>query len=179
MAIDIQKALDNDKNTQQGYDTYQKLEEKANKVAEEISTSLVDAIMKEDNDFNISTSIMALAKTLSMMASFLYDTEEDFLTDIQKARTCVVSDVIPALLDPQPCGLCDNCKNGIPSECFNPEVRGDYTLSKFLPILANMLIEYDLFNKVMFMHTIGRNEMDFDEALSTKEGEQNNGTISE
>ena len=101
-----------------------------------------------------------MAKSLSHLASYLYDTEEEFLTDVKKARTSVVSDVIPALLDPQPCGLCEQCKNGNEMECINPKVRGDHTTSRFLPILCNMVIEYDLFNKILHMHTVGKQEQD-------------------
>ena len=39
---------------------------------------------------------------------------------------------------------------------MHPDVRGDYTTSRFLPILCNMLIEYDLFNKIVYMHTVGK-----------------------
>lgn len=177
MAIDIQKALENDKNTQEGYEIYQELETKANSVAEEITTSLVESIMKEDNDFSISTAILATAKTLAQLASFMYDSEEEFLLDVKKARTCIVTDIIPALLDPQPCGLCQNCKDGDPTQCTNPEIRGDYTLSKFLPLIANMLIEYDLFNKVLFMYTVGREETNLDEALPVEEKGEENGNI--
>lgn len=187
MAIDIQKALQNDDKMQEGFDVFQKLDAKASAVADEITNSLVTSIMTEGNDFSISTATLAVAKTLSMISSFLYDTEDEFLADILKARTCVVTDLIPALLDPQPCGLCESCKDGNPEACTNPEVRGDYTLTKFLPIICNMLIEYDLFNKVLFMHTIGRDETlpvenGLDEALSSEENieqENDNGSINE
>ena len=35
-------------------------------------------------------------------------------------------------------------------------MRADYTTSRFLPLLCNMLVEYDLFNKVIYMHTAGK-----------------------
>lgn len=171
MSINIEEALERDENMQEGLKEYKDMELKANSVAEEISSTLIESIVKEEGKFNISTAVLAVAKSLSQLTSYLYDTEEAFLNDIKKARTAVVSDIIPALLDPQPCGNCESCKNGNPTECITPEVRGDYTTTRFLPILCNMLIEYDMFNKIIYMHTAGK-EGSIDEA-SIKEKEEN------
>ena len=157
-SINIEEALEKDTGVQKGLEEYRQIENKANSVAQEISTSIVESIVKEQEKFNITTALLAVAKTLTHLASYLYDSEEEFLTDVKKARTSVVTDIIPALLDPQPCGECQNCKNGNKAECLNPTVRGDYTQSRFLPILCNMLVEYDLFNKVIHMHTVGQED---------------------
>lgn len=178
-SINIEEALKRDEDAQLGYSEYQKIEQKANNVAEEISTALVETIVKEENKFNITMAFMAVAKTFTHLASYLYDNEEEFLTAVTNARTLTVSDVIPALLDPQPCGECEACKNGNPMECINPAVRGEFTESRFLPILCNMIIEYDTFNKVMYMHTVGKQDTenveniknDVDVALEEKEEE--------
>jgi hypothetical protein len=169
---EIEEAFKTDENLQKGIKQYQRMEEKANEVAEEISSNLIESIVKNSSQFNISIAVLAVAKSLSHLASYLYDTEEEFLSEIKKARTATVSDVIPALLDPQPCGLCEECKNGNEMECIKPEVRGDYTTSRFLPILCNMIIEYDLFNKVIHMHTVGMKAQQ-DEA-SIKKSDENN-----
>lgn len=171
MDFNIDEALAKDKNLRAGMEEYQRIESVANDVAGEISTKLIESIVKEQGKFNITTAVLATAKALSALTSYMYDSEEEFLIDVRKARTTVVSDVIPALLDPQPCGLCDNCKNGDPLNCMNPKVRGDYTTSRFIPIVANMLIEYDLYNKVLYMHTAGKVEPGFDEASEKKEEE--------
>ncbi len=149
---DINDILSQDPKFKEGLAAYHDIEEKAHEKASEIAKLLVDQILKKEDKFNISTAIMAVAKTLTHLASYLYDTEEQFLTDVQKARTCAVSDIIPALLDPQPCGICEECRNGNPTACLKPNVRADYTETRFLPILANMLIEYDMFNKVLHMY---------------------------
>lgn len=169
--INIEEALKHDENIQLGLEEYKTIEQKANSVAEEISSTLIETIVKEEGKFNISTAIMAVAKSLSHLSSYLYDTEEDFLIDVKKARTSVISDIIPALLDPQPCGYCESCKNGNHMDCINPEVRGDYTTSRFLPILCNMIIEYDLFNKILHMHTVGK-EASVDEASTNNNKEE-------
>ena len=94
----------------------------------------------------------------------------EFLLDVKKARTSTVSDVIPALLDPQPCGNCISCKDGKPMECIAPQVRGDYTTSRFLPVLCNMVIEYDLFNKILHMYTVGAEDNIDKASEENKEG---------
>lgn len=172
MDVNISDAIERDEDFQQGFDEYRKLEQKANSVAEELSISLIENIVKNNDNskFNLTTAILAVSKTLSHLTSYMYENEEQFLTDVHKARTSVVSDIIPALLNPQPCGLCDECKNGNLEACLNPVVRGDYTTSRFLPILANMLIEYDLFNKTIYMHTAGK--MNDDEAIEDEAAEE-------
>ena len=169
--INIEEALNRDENVQAGLDEYKRMEQKPNSVAEEISSTLIESIVKEEDKFNITTAILAVAKSLSHLSSYLYDTEEEFLIDVKKARTATVSDVIPALLDPQPCGNCMSCKDGKPMECMNPQVRGDYTTSRFLPVLCNMVIEYDLFNKIMHMYTVSK-EATTDEAVTENNKEE-------
>ena len=170
--IKIEEALEKDTNFQEGLEEYKQMENKANSVAQEISSSIVESIVKEQDKFNISTALLSVAKSLTHLASYLYDSEEEFLTDVKKARTSVVTDIIPALLDPQPCGECQNCKNGNEAECINPTVRGDYTQSRFLPILCNMLVEYDLFNKVIHMYTIRNEDLSSDEASENVKKEE-------
>lgn len=169
--INIEEALERDENTQMGLEEYKRMEQKANAVAEDISSNLIETIVKEEGKFNISEAILAVAKSLSHLASYLYDTEEEFLLDVKRARTSAVSDIIPALLDPQPCGECEECKNGNPMDCINPKVRGELTTSRFLPILCNMVVEYDLFNKILHMYTVSQ-ENNNDEAVTENKEEE-------
>lgn len=169
--INIDEALERDENIQVGLEEYKKMEQKANTIAEDISSSLIESIVKEEGKFNITEAILAVAKSLSHLASYLYDTEEEFLADVLKARTATVSDIIPALLDPQPCGECESCKNGNPMDCVNPQVRGDYTTSRFLPVLCNMIVEYDLFNKILHMYTVSK-ETNNDEAITAENNKE-------
>ncbi len=150
--LDAFEALKQDKDYQAGIQAYKELELKAHEESNKIAQQLVEQIVKKVDKFNLSTAILTAAKTLTHLASFLYDTEEEFLSEVQKARRAVVTDVIPALLDPTPCGKCEACKNGRPNECLNPDVREDYTESRFLPLVANMMLEYDMFNKIIHMY---------------------------
>lgn len=167
--INIEDAIEKDANIKEAMKEYKNMDEQATAIAEEISKSLVENIVRDKEKFNITTAILATAKALSHLSSFMYDSEEEFLVDVKKARTSVVSDVIPALLDPQPCGLCESCKNGNPEDCINPKVRGEYTTSRFLPVLCNMLIEYDLFNKVIHMYATRDTVEEAFEAETNKE----------
>lgn len=153
---DIQKALSEDKDMQEGLEQYNALDEKANAVAQEITKAMVENIVKEENDFNLSTAVLGVSKSLIQLASFLYDSEEEFLVAMKRARNLVVSDVVPMLVDAHPCGSCENCKNGKTDECLNVKINTENTQSRFLPLLCGMLIEYDLFNKVLHMYTAGK-----------------------
>ena len=153
------KILDNDPDLAKGYAEYNDIEKEADELAKKISRDLLEAIIKNDDDekkLNLSKIIMAAAKTLTYLSGYLYDEEKEFLDDVQLARQAVVSDVIPALLHVKPCGECENCKNGNPEECMNPHITPEYTTSRILPIIANMLIEYDTFNKVLWINTSGK-----------------------
>ena len=151
----IKSSVEQDEKYQKGLETFKELDAKAYSVAETMSESLIKSVIEKEEKFNISTAILSVAKTLTHLCSYLYDDEESFLKDISKARSAVVEDIIPALLNPEPCGECKNCKNGHPMECINPKVRADYTETRFLPILCNMLLEYDMFNKILHMYANG------------------------
>ena len=167
--IDIKQALEKDDKYREGLDAFKELDTKAYSVAETISESLIKSIVEKEEKFNISTALLSVAKSLTHLASYLYDDEETFLKDVQKARSTVVEDIIPALLNPEPCGECENCKNGHPMECINPKVRADYTETRFLPILCNMLLEYDMFNKILHMYAFRKeNEETPDSAEENK-----------
>ena len=168
-AKDVELALASDKDMQAGIKAYNTIDDKALAVAQEITKAMVENIVKEESEFNITTALLAVSKSLIQLASFMYDTEEEFLITTKKARESVVSEIIPLLLAPEPCEVCEQCKNGHPEECLTPKLRHEYTQSRFLPILCGSLIEYDLFNKVLHMHTAGKDNFD---VASKKEEEK-------
>lgn len=175
--INVAEALQRDPKYQKGLEVFKEMSNKANAVSEEIATKLVESIVKKEDKFNITTAILSVAKTMTHLSSYLYDTEDEFLADVKKARASIVSDIIPALLNPQPCGKCEKCKNGRPFECENPQVRGEYTATRFLPIVCTMLVEYDLYSKVLHMYTTGAEEKTEDlsdvASVNKKEGKEN------
>lgn len=153
---DIQKALAEDKDMQEALSQYNSIDEQANAVAQEITKAMVENIVKEESNFNLSSALLGVSKSLVQLSSFLYDTEEEFLVAMKRARELVVSDLVPMLVDAHPCGECENCKNGNQDECLHIKINTENTQSRFLPLLCGMLIEYDLFNKVVHMYTVGK-----------------------
>ena len=72
---DIEQALATDKDMQAGIKAYNAVDEKATTVAEEITKALVENIVKEETEFNISTAILGVSKSLLQLASFMFDSE--------------------------------------------------------------------------------------------------------
>jgi hypothetical protein len=155
----MEKIVNNieDEKMERGYNEYNKIEKKADEMAKEISANLLEKMIKEEDgkEYNLSTMIMAVSKTLTYLSSYLYDNEEEFTQNIEMARKSVVSDLIPTLLHPEPCCECENCKNGDFENCVNLKTTPEFTTSRFLPLLCNMIIEYDIFNKILWLNTSG------------------------
>jgi hypothetical protein len=154
----------------------------AAEMSKKLVSQLTETVIKESDgkSFNLTTAILAAAKSLACLASYLYNSEEEFLRDLQKAREVTTDDVIPALLKESPCGECEKCRSGHPEECTNKKVRADLTTSRFLPILCSMIVEYDFFNKVVFTHieAASKNEATLDganEVIYKDEEEVKNG----
>jgi hypothetical protein len=160
--MNIGKIIEEDKNYQEGNDEYQRIMELATLTSEEITASLIQQVVKKTDDgskenaLTLSTAILACAKAMVNLASYAYDTEDEFKEDIMKAREAVVDTIIPAILDPQPCGECEACKNGNPMDCLNPDLNTELLQTRVIPILANGLVEYDTWNKILFLYTEGR-----------------------
>jgi len=181
---EIQDFLIQEPGYKEGLEIFKNLDTNAHHEAEELAKLMIEKIVRKEDEFNLSTALLATAKTLTHLTSYLYDTEEEFLADVKKARSCIVTDIVPALLDPQPCGKCENCKNGNPAECKDPQVRAEYTETRFLPLVCDMLIEYDMFNKVLHMHALkeknaanaAQQEAKEQDPMHTKDAEKNKET---
>ena len=124
----------------------------AEKEAVKLTEDLVKRIVTKRDDYDITKTLMVLARSMVSIISFAWDNEDEFAKACKRARELVAEDVVPALLDPKPCGSCENCKNGDEDHCLKPIVRARFTETKFIPILAAMLVEYDLFNKFMYVN---------------------------
>lgn len=150
----------NQDDLQKGYDEYENLDKLAEEKATELSEKIVKDILDTENKdkYNMTIAMLSVSKTLVHLASYFYEKQEDFLEDIKKARGSIPADIIPALLKPTPCGECEKCKDGDPDNCIAPIVRADMTTSRIIPMIASMLIEYDLFNKILWANTVGKEE---------------------
>jgi hypothetical protein len=147
---------------QKGYDEYEKLDKLAEEKATEISEKIVKDILETDDKekYNMTIAMLSISKTMVHLASYFYEKQEDFLDDIKKARGSIPADIIPALLKPTPCGECEKCRDGFPDECIAPIVRADMTTSRIIPMISSMLVEYDLFNKILWANTVGKEELE-------------------
>jgi hypothetical protein len=176
MALDmnIGNIIEEDNHYQEGNNEYQRIMELATATSEEITASLIQEVVKKTDDgskanaLTLSTAILACAKAMVNLASYAYDTEEQFKDDIIKARKAVVDTIIPAVLDPQPCGECEECKNGNQMGCINPDLNTELLQTRVIPILANSLVEYDTWNKIMYLYTDGRELLNSDEATEVE-----------
>lgn len=156
--MDIEKALLEDDAFKEGVGQYERINEQAQIISEEITAALVAQVIKKDdqgdkaNDFTLSTAILATAKTLINLSSYVYKEEKDFLETVEEARTAVIDKIIPSLLNPQSCGLCPECKSKKP--CSNPNMDTSLLQTRSFPIVAASMIEYDMWTKLMYKFTV-------------------------
>ena len=147
---EFEEMIEKDPQLKRNRDFFQELDKKAMEEAENLSLKYVKEIMENPGEMSTTLAMLSVAKTLTFLCSYLYDKEEDFISAVDRARKCVAEELVPKLLNPQPCGHCDECQNGNPEGCKYPKVRGNYIESRFIPIAAGMLIEDDLFNKIIY-----------------------------
>ena len=158
--MNLEETLLEDEHFKEGTNEYERIMEQSMVISEEITSALVKEIVKKTdtgekaNTLTLTTAIAATAKTLINLVSYVYDTEQELKDTVIKARESVVNTIIPALLNPQPCGECPECKNGQP--CSNPDMDTSMLQTRTLPILCAEILEYDLWNKTMYMYTEGR-----------------------
>lgn len=133
----------------------------------EMTDKLVDMLHLQDTNqtienarFNLLVAKMSAAKLLASLASFSYE-EKDFMDAVDRSRHCIQEEIVPLLTGAEPCGECENCKNGRPDICLRPNIRREYIESRFLPILAESLIEYDAWNEILF-NSIPQDKRDVD-----------------
>lgn len=155
----------------EGIKEFDEISSIASDISKQIVTQLTDKIIKDNNGeaFNLTTSILGASKSLAGLASYLYDSEEEFIRDLQLAREAATDIIIPTLLQQVPCGECEECRNGHPENCINPNAREYLTTSRFLPLLCATIIEYDYFNKIVYTHVSSVESGEQEEDVSTIE----------
>lgn len=175
--MDLEKTLLEDEHFKEANTEYERIMEQSMTISEEITSALIKEIVKKTetgekaNTLTLTTAIMATAKTLINLVSYTYDTEEELKDVVMKARRTVVDTVIPAILNPRPCGECPECKDGKP--CSNPLMDTELLQTKTLPILCAEIIEYDMWNKITYMYTEGRELLNVTGDKAQEEGEDN------
>lgn len=142
-------ALDENPAVKTAWDEYNDMETQARELANKMSEVIIQELHLDDDSLSIKEArkhhvIAKLASSglLAMLSSLSYD-EADFAISAKRAREIVTNQLVPMLVDEQPCGECDECKNGHPEKCLNPKYDEKNSESRFLPLLCQALIEYD------------------------------------
>lgn len=148
--------LREDEKFQKALDKYKKAEELSSEKAKVLAEELIQSFALKDSSqtieearFGLVVAKMAASKILATLSSFSYE-EKTFMESLDNARRCVQEELIPMLINAQPCGECEECKNGHPEKCIRPNIRNAYCESRFLPLLCNSLIEYDAFSEILY-----------------------------
>lgn len=163
----VVEKLRDDENFQKSLELFREADEKSQKLSSEFADQIVkildltnEKLTIEEARFNHLVARMTAAKVLAIMSSFNYD-EKEFMEALETARHCVVDELVPMLIDKEPCGQCEQCKNGHPNDCLNPKIRTTHTESRFLPLLSESLIEYDAWSEILY-NNIPQNLRDID-----------------
>lgn len=148
--------LRQDKDFQNALSKYEEAEKLAQEHSARIAKDIVDILHLEDQKqtieesrFNLIVAKMTAAKLLATLSSFSY-IEKDFMDSLINARKLVQDELVPMLMQKEPCGECEACKNGHPDRCIRPKVREAYCESRFLPLLSDALIEYDAWSEILY-----------------------------
>ena len=159
--------LRQDPDFQNALKKYEEAEALSQEKAAEIAKQIVEMLHLEDSKqtiedarFNLLVAKMTAAKILVTMSSFSY-TEKDFMDALMSARECVQQELVPMLMQKEPCGECEACKNGHPDRCIRPKVREAFCESRFLPLLSDALIEYDAWSEILY-NNIPQDKHDID-----------------
>lgn len=148
--------LREDKDFQNALSKYEEAEKRSQEYSAKIAKDIVDILHLDDSKqtieearFNLVIARMTAAKLLATLSSFSY-IEQDFMDALISARKLVQDELVPMLMQKEPCGECEACKNGHPDRCIRPHVREKYCESRFLPLLSDALIEYDAWSEILY-----------------------------
>ena len=148
--------LREDKDFQNALSKYEEAENRSQEYSAKITKDIVEILHLEDSKqtiedarFNLIIARMTAAKLLATLSSFSY-IEQDFMDALTSARKLVQDELVPMLIQAEPCGECEACKNGHPDRCIKPHVREKYCESRFLPLLSDALIEYDAWSEILY-----------------------------
>ena len=148
--------LREDKDFQNALSKYEEAEKLSQEYSANIAKDIVDILHLEDASqtieqarFNLIVAKMTAAKLLAILSSFSY-IEKDFMESLIRARKLVQDELVPMLIQKEPCGECEACKNGHKDRCIRPKIREDCCESRFLPLLSDALIEYDAWSEILY-----------------------------
>lgn len=166
----VNKAIEKlreDPDFQNAMKRYQEADESSHKYSLDMAKQMIDILHLQDTNqtieqarYNLLVAKMSAAKLLATLSSFSYE-EKDFMEAVTAARLCVQQELVPMLMQKEPCGQCEACKNGHPDRCIKPKIRESHVESRFLPLLSESLIEYDAWNEILY-NNIPQDKRDID-----------------
>ena len=152
----ITEKIMQDEHFKKGYSEYQALDAKSQELSVKYVEDIANILELNKSDVtieqyrhNLLLAKFTVAKILATLSSFNYE-ESDFMQAMERARRCTAEELVPMLINQEPCGECEECKNGKPNECLNPNIRSEYCESRFLPLLCEALIDYDIWNEILY-----------------------------
>ena len=156
-AVDMaMQKLREDPDFKKALEKYEEAEKLSQEYSAQLAKQLIDILHLDNKQqtieearYNLVVAKMSAAKLLATISSFSY-IEKDFMDSLIRARQCVQDELIPMLIQQEPCGECESCKNGHPEQCIRPHVRDEYCESRFLPLLSDALIEYDAWSEILY-----------------------------
>jgi hypothetical protein len=120
----------------------------ADELAQEVTTTLLKKIMASKGKYDIRHGVLALARSLTYFGQYQYDDTEEYGKDIIKAREIAGDRLILALENPKPCEKCEACQKG--ERCTEPVLETENTRTKFMPLVASSMLEYDHWCKTVY-----------------------------
>jgi hypothetical protein len=151
--MNLDRAMDEDKALQEGNELHERMVEQAAVLSDEITSALVKKIVdssETDNPLKKEVAILAIARTLTTLASYSFETEDEFMTSLRSAYNKMEQNVLRAILNPRPCAECAECSQYL-QECSEKDgLDTKMTTNANLCLMSYELINYDLWNKVLY-----------------------------
>ena len=94
--MNLEQTLMEDEHFKEGANEYERIMEQSMLISEEITSALVKEIVKKTdtgekaNTLTLTTAIMATAKTLINLVSYVYDNEEELKDVVINARSTMI-----------------------------------------------------------------------------------------
>lgn len=151
--MNLDKAMDEDKALKEGNEIHERMVEQAAVLSDEITSALVKKIVdssETDNPLKKEVAILAIARTLTTLASYSFETEDDFMASLRSAYNKMEQNVLRAILNPRPCSECTECSQYLQECSEKDELDTKMTTNANLCLMSYELINYDLWNKVLY-----------------------------
>lgn len=122
--------------------------EKGSVVLRDDILELLQPFIDKPSQENFYIMAGALSSCLYSISS-LFFTENTIDEAFEALEEALIEKIVPALNKITPCGNCIECMNGNFDDCENPNIDYSYTTSAHITLLANRLLDYDAYIKMV------------------------------